>query len=241
MQHSHKKRFPTELAYLLGLAALALGVSLMERADFGVSMVVAPAYLVYRRLSLVLPWFTFGMAEYSLQAVLLVGLCLLLRRFRLSYLCSFLTAVLYGFLLDGSMLLVTLLPGSGIVSRLLCYLAGMLICSVGVSLIFHTYIAPEVYELFVKEVSRKIGMEISRFKTRYDCVSCLVGVVLSFLFFGFGHFVGVRWGTILCALINGRLIGLCSRCLEGRFTFPDALPWRPFFEDAPTAADAEER
>ena len=39
--------FFTELAYVLGILALALGTALMERADFGVSMVVAPAYLLH--------------------------------------------------------------------------------------------------------------------------------------------------------------------------------------------------
>ena len=39
--------FYTELAYVLGILALALGTALMERADFGVSMVVAPAYLLH--------------------------------------------------------------------------------------------------------------------------------------------------------------------------------------------------
>ena len=42
---------------------------------------------------------TFGMAEYCFQAVLLLAMCLLLR-FRVSYLFSFVTAVVYGFALD---------------------------------------------------------------------------------------------------------------------------------------------
>lgn len=45
-----KKSFYTELAYGVGLITLALGTALMERADFGMSMVVAPAYLVYLKV-----------------------------------------------------------------------------------------------------------------------------------------------------------------------------------------------
>ena len=45
-----KKKFSNELAYLLGNIFVAIGVALMERADFGVSMVVAPAYLIYRKV-----------------------------------------------------------------------------------------------------------------------------------------------------------------------------------------------
>ena len=44
----------TELAYVLGMVGLSLSVALMTRADFGVSMVVAPAYLLYLKLNPVL-------------------------------------------------------------------------------------------------------------------------------------------------------------------------------------------
>ena len=38
-----KRTFSTGLAYVFGIAFAAWGVVLMEKADFGVSMVVAPA------------------------------------------------------------------------------------------------------------------------------------------------------------------------------------------------------
>ena len=58
-----KRTFSTELAYVFGIVFVARGVVLMEKADFGVSMVVAPAYLLYRWLSPVWSFVTFGMAE----------------------------------------------------------------------------------------------------------------------------------------------------------------------------------
>ena len=48
----------TELAYGLAMVGLSLSVALMTRADFGVSMVVAPAYLLYLKLNPVLPFFS---------------------------------------------------------------------------------------------------------------------------------------------------------------------------------------
>jgi len=222
--------FSSELAYVLGILFLALGAALMERADFGMSMVVAPAYLLHLKLSQTFPFFTFGMAEYSLQAVLLIAMCLVLRRFRPGFLFSFVTAVVYGFTLDGCIALVALVPDGGMPLRLAFYLLGMLACALGVSLFFHTYLAPEVYELFVKELSAGTGADIHRCKTMYDCVSCAAAVALSFAFFGFGRFEGVKLGTILCALVNGRLIGRCSRLLEERFAFRDSLKLRHIFE-----------
>lgn len=225
-----KRIFYTELAYVLGMAVLAVGTALMEKADMGMSMVVAPAYLLHRKISLLLPWFSFGMAEYVFQALLLVLLCLVMGRGKKSYLFSFATAVFYGLILDLALAGAALFPAGSLPGRLGCYLGGMVLCSFGVALLFRTYISPEAYELFVKELSAKHSWPISRVKTVYDCSSCLVGLVLSFAFFGFGRFVGVKGGTVFCALVNGWLIGRCSTLLDMAFTFRDGLPLAKYFE-----------
>jgi len=225
-----KKTFYTELAYALGIIALALGVALMEKANFGVSMVVAPAYLTYLKVSQLLPFFTFGMAEYILQGLLVVAVCIILRRFRLSFFFSFVTAVVYGLILDGFMLLMGLVPAAGMAVRFVFYVLGMLSCSLGVSLVFHTYIPPEAYELFVKEISAKFGVNINLFKTAFDCTCMLVGIVMSFAFFGMWHFEGVKLGTVVCALLNGTIIGTFTKMLEKRYEFRDGLKLRRYFE-----------
>jgi len=224
-----KKTFYTEIAYALGLSVLALGTALMEAADFGVSMVVAPAYLIYRWLSPIYPFFTFGMSEYTLQAFLLVGMTLVLRKFRVSYLFSFITALVYGFLLDGAMILVAFAPLDQLGSRIGFYIIGMLLCSMGVSLLFHSYISPEAYELFVKEVSAQHNINIHRFKTYYDCISCMVGIALSFIFFGLWTFEGVKLGTIVCALINGWIVGRFTQLFETHYNFRDGLSLQKYF------------
>lgn len=224
-----KRTFYSELAYVFGIIFVAFGVAFMEMVDFGVSMVVAPAYLLHLKLSETWSFFSFGMAEYTLQAVLLIVMMLVLRKFKFSYLFSFVTAVIYGFVLDLCMAAVSGIPHETMMARILYYALGMVLCAIGISLFFHTYIAPEVYELFVKEVSAKFNVEIHRFKTGYDICSCLVGVILSFCFFGLWVFRGVRWGTIVCALINGSIIGLCSKFFDRFFIFKDGLNLRKYF------------
>ena len=225
-----KKTFYTELAYVFGIIALALGVALMEKADFGVSMIVAPAYLTYLKVSQFLPFFTFGMAEYVLQALLVVRVCVVLRKFRLSFFFSFITAVIYGTILDGFIWLIAPIPAASIAVRFVLYLVGMVTCSLGVSLVFHTYIPPEAYELFVKEISKKIGMNINVFKTIFDCTCMVIGIVMSFAFFGMWHFEGVKLGTVVCAFVNGATIGMFTKLMEARFEFRDGLKLRRYFE-----------
>ncbi|MBQ2972405.1 MAG: hypothetical protein IJE16_07685 [Ruminococcus sp.] len=225
-----RKVFYTETAYIMGLVSLALSAALMERANFGVSMVVAPAYLLHLKLSQFLPFFSFGMAEYTLQAVLLLVMVIVLRKFKISYLFSFVTAVLYGLILDVMILCVSYIPNEVFAMRIALYVVGLLGCSIGVSLLFHTYISPEVYELFVKEVSSLLKMDINRFKTIYDCSSCILAIVMSFAFFGMWHFEGVKLGTVVCALLNGVTIGMFSKMFEKLFEFKDGLKLRKFFE-----------
>ena len=219
-----KRIFYCEAAYFLGLLILAFGTALMEKADFGMSMVVAPAYLIHLKVSQYLPFFTFGISEYVFQAAVLVMISLVMGKAKKSYLLSFATAFLYGTVLDAAIWLVALFPCSGIVWQVVFYVAGLVICSIGVAFLLRTYFPPEAYELAVKEFSQKFKMTIGKTKTIYDCCSCLLGIVLSLCFFG--AFVGVKWGTIVCAVVNGWLIGQISRFLENHFTWKDALPWR---------------
>ncbi len=225
-----KRVFFSELAYVVGMIALTIGTAFMERADFGISMVVAPAYLIHLKVSEYLPFYTFGMSEYIFQAVLLILLSLVMRKFKKSYLFSFVTAVLYGFTLDIMIALVSCIPFSGMAARAAYYVLGMILCSVGVAFFFKTYISPEAYELFVRDVSRKYKISITKVKTVYDVVSCLIGVIMSFAFFGLWKFEGVKAGTVICALINGWMIGKISAYLDKTFDFKDAFKLRNLFE-----------
>ena len=225
-----KKVFYTEASYLLGLVIMAFAAACTEKADFGMSMVVAPAYIIHLKVSEYLPWFTFGVAEYCFQGVLILLTVAVLRKFKLSYLFSFVTAVLYGILLDTAMYLLSALPENTILLRILWYLLGTVFCAFAVSLFFHTYLAPEAYELVVKELAGKFRYDINKVKTAFDCFSVILGIILSFSFFGFGVFEGVKLGTVLCALINGFLISRFTKLLEGKFEFKNGLPLQKFFQ-----------
>jgi len=225
-----QKVFYTELAYVLGLVIMAFAAAFTEKADFGMSMVVAPAYLLHLKVSETLPFFSFGMAEYMLQLVILLAMMLVLRRVKLSWLFSFVTAVLYGLALDLFMLLAGSVPTHTFLFRGLWFVLGMVLCSLGVAFFFRTYLAPEVYELFVKELAVKFHADMGKVKWIYDICSCVFAVVLSFCFFGFGQFQGIYWGTAVCALLNGRIIMFFGKWMDRRLAFKDLLPIRKFFE-----------
>lgn len=224
----NKIKIPSELAYVLGILLIALGNSMLEKADFGMSMVVAPAYLTYLKLSETLPFVTFGMACYAVEGVLLIILALIMRRFKLSYILSFMTAVIYGFVIDGFMALLSLIEVSGILMRIVFFIPGVLTVTMGVAFMFHTYLAPEAYDLFVKELCERFGFNTGKCKTTYDICSLIISVALTFIFFGGIKGLGV--GTVICACINGTLIGIYSHFMDKRCEFKDKLKLRRLFK-----------
>ncbi len=216
-----QKVFYSELAYVFGILFLALGASLTQRANLGMSMVIAPPYVLYLKISQYLPFFTFGMAAYTFQILLIVATIVVLRKFKLSYIFSILTAVIYGFVLDTINLATIYIPNELLVIRAILLIIGLLSSSFGVALMFKTYLPPEAYELIVKEVAEKYNFAVHKVKLFYDISSLVFSVILSFSFFGLGMFKVINIGTVISAFANGLLIGMFNKKLELTFVFKD--------------------
>ena len=226
-----KIKFPTELAYVAGIILVMTGMAFFVLADLGVTAPTSPAYVLYLKLEPYLTWLTYGQALYLYEAILLVILCLIVRRFRISYIFSFITAFIGGNILDLVSVPILKLPADTIALRLVYLAVGLAICTLGITFMFHTYISQEVFDLLVKEIARKFHKEDFSIKRIYDISSTVLGLVLMTAFFGIWPLRGIGLGTIICALFNGTIIGLHTRWLERIFVFEDALPLRKYFLD----------
>ena len=236
-----KLTFYTEIAYFVGLFLLAFGTALTVYGGFGVSMVVAPAYILSQFLSQFFPWFTFGIAEYVLQAFILILLSIVLLKAKWCYLLSFVAALLYGFALDLSVSLTSLLPVN-LPLRIIVYVIGVIICSLAIALLFATYLSPEAYEMCVKEFSFKFKKPMHKVKMVYDAISLVVAIILCIILFNpfkadsilgvFNNFMscGVGIGTVACALLYGHIIGFFQKLYSKIFVFKDAFKLRKYFE-----------
>lgn len=212
-----------ETAWLLGILLCALGVCLCTKANFGLSMIAAPAYIVFRKLSLFLPFLTQGMTEYLWQALLLVVTCLIVRRFRLRYVFTFLTAVLFGFALDGWLWVF----GGGdpfqsLVARIISFAAGTLITTLSIAFFFRTSLPLEVYELTVAEVSDRYDLNVDRVKLFNDMIFLALSIGLTLLLHG--DFVGVGIGTVVVTFVNAPLISFFGKILDKLFEFSPRFP-----------------
>lgn len=220
-----KVRIPAELIFVAGNLLLALAVSILTAVDWGISMIVAPAYILHQKLGVI----TFGQGEYILQAVLFVVFCLIMKRVRLLYLGSFVTCLFYGLVLDGWRAVVPFFdpsvtaPGSmDWPVRVVLFVFGVLLTTFSVALLFHTYIYPQVYDFFVKGLSRRFKKPLGRIKSVFDISMLTLATAMTLLFFG--KFVGVGFGTLLMALVNGFLIGWWDKWMTAHIESVPLLP-----------------
>ena len=82
---------------------------------------------------------------------------------------------------------------------------------IGFSLVLYidVKIAPMPAEGLVGCIAAKTGKPFSNMKTMFDCASVAAAIVLSLLFLG--KLSGIREGTILTALLAGRMMGLLRK------------------------------
>lgn len=210
-----KIRVSNELIYVLAVIVLSFATAMLAAADLGMSMVVAPAYIV----SLKVKALTFGQAEYIVQGMLFILFCVLMKKVRRLYFFSFVSGLIYGAVLDFWRMVIPrfdperFAPGSLPLSiRIVYFIVGFLLNSLGVALYFKTYFYPQVYEFFVKGISRQFKIALPEFKIRFDMTCLVIAIVLSFsLFYGL---VGIGVGTVVLALGNGALIGFYGRWMD---------------------------
>lgn len=213
-----KIKIYSELVYIVALLLLPLSVALMAAADFGVSMIVAPAYI----LSLKFDVFTFGQWNYVLQAILFIAFCIAVKRFKTIYLVSFVTCVIYGVVLDTWRITIPILNpnvtpvGSmDLWARIVMFVLGLLITAFSVMLFFKSYIYPQVCDFFVKGLVERYNLNQTKCKRIYD-ISCLV-ISITLALVLFGDFVGIKWGTIVVALFTSVLIDRFSKAYDRFF------------------------
>lgn len=217
-ERSGRIRIPSEAAYFAAIILIAFSVALTAAADFGVSMIVAPAYI----LSLKFEFLSFGTAEYIVQGILFIVFCLVMKKVKPIYFTSFVTGLIYGAVLD---LWRGLVPFLGVDAvgkapfalRIVFLAVGMTLTSFTVALFFKVYIYPQVYDFFVKGICTVKKIPTQKFKTAFDLTCLCIALILSFALFG--ELRGVGYGTAVMTLLNGTLIALFEKLLDRFFVF----------------------
>ena len=217
-----------ELMWLFGTVFVALGVAICSKADLGVSMIAAPAFVISEALMKLWNGFSVGVLEYLFQGILLVLMCIIIRRFRWRYLLAFAVAVLYGYTLNFFLFLFGGISFDAIWFRWVMLLVGDIITAFGVACFFRTYLPLQVYELFVAEAAARFRLDINKVKWIFDLLLLTISVSLGFLLFGdagafdwstigYASFHSIGLGTLITTAINSPIITLWGKIIDRFF------------------------
>lgn len=221
----NKIKISSELIYLLANIILSFAVAMMSATDLGLSMIVAPAYILSQRFDLL----TFGQCEYIIQGMEFIIFCILVRKIKLKYFCAFATCIIYGAFLDFWRWIIPAFnsditaPGSfSTPVKIAFFIIGLVLTSIAVAMHFKTYLYPQVCDFFVKYLSIHFNIDRTKFKRTFDFGCLALACILTLAFFG--KFVGISWGTAVITVFNGTLIGFFDKLLDKLFVFVPSFP-----------------
>lgn len=228
----------SEILWVLGIICVAIGVSICSKANLGVSMIAAPAFVLSEAISSVFPSFSVGVAEYVLQGLLLLILCIIIRSFRWKYLLAFAVAILYGYTLNFFIWAFSCFSFNAVWLRYVMLFVGDLFTAFGVACFFRTYLPLAVYELFVAELSARFKLNLRSVKWAFDISLLVISIVIALVLFGdvttfdwstITHcsFHSIGLGTIITTLINSPIISFMGKLIDKIF---DATPMFPSIE-----------
>ena len=169
------------------------------------------------------------------QGIILVILCLLIRRFKWRYLLAFAVAVVYGYTVNFFLWILGPISFDAVWLRWIMLIAGNLITGFGVACFFNTYLSQQIFELFVSELTQRYGLEIGRVKWLFDISLLAVSVILALALFrdaaefhwpAIGHtsFHNLGLGTLVTTAINSPIIQFMSRQIKRHFESSPRFP-----------------
>ena len=196
--------------YLLGLYCMAIGVVFSAASSLGVSPVGSLANVLYQ-IGLNAGWSelswgglvtlgNFTILVYCLY--ILTELIILRREFKATMLLQLAASFLFGKLVDIATAMMAFLPTPGNYAIQMIYLlCSVPMVAVGVMLYLSPNILPTPGEGMSLAISKKTGLSVGSSKTIFDCSLVVISALTSLVYFH--GLVGVREGTVICALLVG--------------------------------------
>lgn len=185
----------------------------MKHGSFGLT----PFYSVSLALFEATKHFTMGTWNAAFQIVLILLLILILRKLKLRYLLSFAVAGVSSIILDGANAVCARLPET-IPVRIVCYVAGFLVMTLGIALMAECKLPVAPMNLFVRELSEEWEKPFRRVKLVFD-VGCLALSIMVSLCFTGKLSRGIGPGTVISAFLTGPFSGFYIANLRKQFQF----------------------
>ena len=195
------------LQFVIGLTVMALGVVLMKRVNLGIS----PITCIPASVSGFTP-LTIGNLTIVLHVLCVIGQIIIERRFSVKNAVTMAVGFVFGYIIDGLMLLIPL----DVVSlplRFVILLLGLACSGLGLLLTVSSDVslpAPDGLSHTISQVYRK---KLSNVKVCSDAVYVVLSIALDLIFTRRISTVGI--GTVLSVLLVGRFVGWFGKLLPG--------------------------
>ena len=206
------------LIYVLGLFLMAAGVVFSARSSLGVSPVSSLGNVIYQigRDAGAPAYVNLGNCTTAVFCVyLLIELIILGRNFKPAMLLQIAVSLLFGQLVNLATAVLSFLPTPGSYGvQLLYLLVSIPLVAAGVMLYLTPNLFPMPGEGLSIAIADKAHISVGTAKTIFDCSVVLLSVFASLFYFR--ALVGVREGTVICAL----LVGFVFKLLQKPFQKP---------------------
>ena len=193
------------LVYLVGLYCMAIGVVFSATSNLGVSPVGSLANVLYQiGLAVGAPsYVNLGNCTIAVYCLYILTELIILRRdFKPTMLLQLVASFLFGWLVNLATAMMSFLPAPGSYAvQMLYLLCSVPMVAVGVMLYLSPNILPTPGEGMSLAISKKTGLSVGSSKTVFDCSLVVISAAVSLLYFH--KLVGVREGTVICALLVG--------------------------------------
>lgn len=209
-----------EISWIVGNIICSLGNLLVSKSAFGLSAVIAPAFILNRAE----PSLSVGVCEYITQGILLALCCIVIGKFKGKFIATICNILFYGACFDTMDSLFAFYQPTTLVSRMFAAALGTVLICFAIALMLRTYIPPSAYEIFVKEIALAKKIDLSKMKLLFDSSMLLITILFMFLFLR-GFYVDILGPmTVIAAFLNSALIGYFGRIIDKYCEFTPAIP-----------------
>lgn len=214
---------------LISLFIMTMGVAVCVRSMLGSSVISTLPYVFETagKLKLGVPELTIGQYTYIMNAILVVGQILVLRRkFELVQLFQLLVGFVFGSLIDLNMIITQWLIPASLAEKIVSQVIGCTVLGIGIALEVRCGSVTMPGEGFPVAVSAVTGIDFPKVKIVVDTLLVVLAVAFCYVFFGAWQWYIVGIGTLFAMVYVGMVVRIAGKHLGW---FDRILAYRPGF------------
>ena len=189
--------------YLIGTASLALGIVLNTKTGYGAAAINSVNYTIA-----ILSGISMGNITILVSCLYMLAECIMTRKhFSIKTLLQLPYSLIFGRITDLFNDSIQLAPDNHL-ERIVILCIAIICMAIGVVLSVNMKLVPNPADGLVQEISFKMKKDFGFAKNLFDATCVMVTIAITLIFSG--SIFGIGAGTIITAIVLGRLIALLN-------------------------------